>query len=182
MQACKFLDERWSPKFTVIIAQKNHHTRFFLPKGQNTFNVSPGTVVDSGICHPTLYDFYMCAHDSRVGTTRPTHYHVLRDDIGFNPDELQELVHSLSYVCQRSTSAISIVAPVYYAHLAAAQARQFVRLDDMSETASSASGDSAPVPTLPQLHKNCQVVHVLLLSGALLWLEMIRRLERDRLN
>ncbi|KAK3163452.1 hypothetical protein QOZ80_1AG0003900 [Eleusine coracana subsp. coracana] len=107
IKACKFLDERWSPKFTVIIAQKNHHTRFFLPQGQNTFNVSPGTVVDSGICHPTRYDFYMCAHDSsRVGTTRPTHYHVLRDDIGFNPDELQELVHSLSYVYQRSTSAI----------------------------------------------------------------------------
>jgi hypothetical protein len=32
------------------------------------------------------------------GTTRPTRYHVLRDDIGFSPDELQELVHSLSYV------------------------------------------------------------------------------------
>ena len=32
------------------------------------------------------------------GTTRPTHYHVLYDEIGFTPDDLQELVHSLSYV------------------------------------------------------------------------------------
>ena len=32
------------------------------------------------------------------GTTRPTHYHVLLDEIGFSPDDLQELVHSLSYV------------------------------------------------------------------------------------
>ncbi|GKD59008.1 argonaute 4A-like protein [Tanacetum coccineum] len=32
------------------------------------------------------------------GTTRPTHYHVLLDQIGFSPDDLQELVHSLSYV------------------------------------------------------------------------------------
>lgn len=32
------------------------------------------------------------------GTSRPTHYHVLLDEIGFSPDELQELVHSLSYV------------------------------------------------------------------------------------
>ncbi|KAJ6864172.1 protein argonaute 4A-like [Populus alba x Populus x berolinensis] len=29
IEACKFLDESWSPKFTVIVAQKNHHTKFF---------------------------------------------------------------------------------------------------------------------------------------------------------
>lgn len=66
----------------------------------------------------------------RGWTARPTHYHVLHDEVGFSPDELQELVHSLSYVYQRSTSAISIVAPVYYAHLAAAQVRQFVWLNE----------------------------------------------------
>jgi len=37
--------------------------------------------------------FFFCQ-----GTTRPTHYHILHDEIGFNPDDLQELVHSLSYV------------------------------------------------------------------------------------
>ncbi|KDO66359.1 hypothetical protein CISIN_1g0024492mg, partial [Citrus sinensis] len=42
------------------------------------------------------------------GTSRPTHYHVLFDEIGFSSDELQELVHSLSYVYQRSTTAISV--------------------------------------------------------------------------
>ncbi|TVU22610.1 hypothetical protein EJB05_32321, partial [Eragrostis curvula] len=155
VEACKFLDESWFPKFTVIVAQKNHHTRFFVPKGHDTFNVAPGTVVDSGICHPVNYDFYMCAHYGRIGTTRPTHYHVLHDEIGFSPDDLQELVHSLSYVYQRSTSAISVVAPVYYAHLAAAQVRQFVRFDNMSsDTASSASGGAAPLPELPRLHEN----------------------------
>lgn len=35
---------------------------------------------------------------SLQGTTRPTHYHVLLDEVGFSADELQELVHSLSYV------------------------------------------------------------------------------------
>ncbi|KAF3435662.1 hypothetical protein FNV43_RR22753 [Rhamnella rubrinervis] len=28
-QVCKFLDENWSPKFAVIVAQKNHHAKFF---------------------------------------------------------------------------------------------------------------------------------------------------------
>lgn len=153
IEACKFLRDNWYPKFMVIVAQKNHHTRFFRD-GNDGSNVPAGTVVDKGICHHRDYDFYMCAHAGRIGTTRPTHYHVLYDEIGFTPDDLQELVHSLSYVYRRSTSAISVVAPVYYAHLAAAQVWQFVRFDDSSETGSSASGGPAPVPELPRLHKD----------------------------
>ncbi|VAI93372.1 unnamed protein product [Triticum turgidum subsp. durum] len=95
----------------------------------------------------------MCAHAGIIGTTRPTHYHVLHDEIGFSTDDLQELVHSLSYTYQRSTTAISVVAPIYYAHLAAAQVAKFTRLDDgMSETSSQA--EAAPVPELPRLHPN----------------------------
>lgn len=43
LQACKFLDENWSPKFTLIVAQKNHHTKFFVPGSQN--NVPPGNPI-----------------------------------------------------------------------------------------------------------------------------------------
>ncbi|XBI12870.1 hypothetical protein VPH35_139677 [Triticum aestivum] len=160
MEACKFFGGKhfngnWFPKFTLIVAQKNHHTRFFLQNGQRpdqVNNVPPGTVVDRGICHPSNYDFYMCAHAGMIGTTRPTHYHVLHDEIGFSADELEELVHSLSYAYQRSTTAISVVAPIFYAHLAAGQVAKFTRLDDMSETSSQA--EAAPVPELPRLHRN----------------------------
>ncbi|KAG8486250.1 hypothetical protein CXB51_019556 [Gossypium anomalum] len=40
---------------------------------------------------------------------------------GFSADDLQEFVHSLSYMYQRSTAAIFVVAPICYAHLAASQ-------------------------------------------------------------
>ncbi|KAJ6864167.1 hypothetical protein NC651_034873 [Populus alba x Populus x berolinensis] len=40
IEACKFLDESWSPKFTVIVAQKNHHTKFFQDGSPD--NVPPG--------------------------------------------------------------------------------------------------------------------------------------------
>lgn len=157
IEACKFLDEQWSPKFTVIIAQKNHHTKFFQAGGLPD-NVPPGTVVDKQVCHPKNYDFYMCSHAGMIGTSRPTHYHVLMDENGFNPDDLQELVHSLSYVYQRSTTAISVVAPICYAHLAAAQVGQFMKFDDRSETSSSQGGftsaGAAVVPELPRLHEN----------------------------
>lgn len=154
MEACKFLDENWNPKFMVIVAQKNHHTKFFQPNSPD--NVPPGTIIDNKICHPRNYDFYLCAHAGMIGTSRPTHYHVLLDQIGFSPDDLQELVHSLSYVYQRSTTAISVVAPICYAHLAATQMGQFMKFDDKSETSSSHGGsgiNASPVPQLPKLEE-----------------------------
>ncbi|KAH6790105.1 Argonaute family protein [Perilla frutescens var. frutescens] len=39
IEACKFLDEKWSPKFVVLVAQKNHHTKFF--KANSPDNVQP---------------------------------------------------------------------------------------------------------------------------------------------
>ncbi|KAF5203307.1 argonaute [Thalictrum thalictroides] len=144
------------PKFTLIVAQKNHHTKLFQPNDPN--NVPPGTVVDTRIVHPRNYDFYMCAQSGMIGTSRPAHYHVLLDEIGFSPDDLQNLVHSLSYVYQRSTTAISIVAPVCYAHLAAAQMGQFIKFEDLSSDSSSSHGITSAVPVnvpeLPRLHYN----------------------------
>ncbi|XVF20204.1 hypothetical protein REPUB_Repub11eG0177800 [Reevesia pubescens] len=156
IEACKFLDENWNPKFVVIVAQKNHHTKFFQQGSPD--NVPPGTVIDKQVCHPKNNDFFLCAHAGMIGTTRPTHYHVLLDQIGFSSDDLQELVHSLSYVYQRSTTAISVVAPICYAHLAAAQLGTFMKFEDMSETSSSHGGVTAPgavpVPQLPKLKEN----------------------------
>ncbi|KAI9115314.1 hypothetical protein K1719_013633 [Acacia pycnantha] len=155
IQACKHFQESWDPKFTVIIAQKNHHTKFFQANAQE--NVPPGTVIDNRICHPKNNDFYMCAQAGMIGTTRPTHYHVLHDEIGFSADGLQELVHSLCYVYQRSTTAVSVVAPVCYAHLAAAQVAQFIKLDEFSESSSSHGGltsvGTPQVQELPRLHE-----------------------------
>ncbi|MQM18739.1 hypothetical protein Taro_051734 [Colocasia esculenta] len=142
------------PKFTVIVAQKNHHTKLFQDGAPD--NVPPGTVVDLKIVHPRNYDFFMCAHAGMIGTTRPTHYHVLLDEIGFSADDLQQFVHALSYVYQRSTTAISVVAPICYAHLAALQMSQFVKFEDFSDTSSgqaTAAGGHV-IPELPPLHDN----------------------------
>ncbi|XP_020555003.1 protein argonaute 16 isoform X2 [Sesamum indicum] len=156
IKAYQHLGETDIPKFTLIVAQKNHHTKLFQASAAE--NVPSGTVVDSKIVHPRNYDFYMCSHAGMMGTSRPAHYHVLLDEIGFSPDDLQNLVHSLSYVYQRSTTAISIVAPVSYAHLAAQQMGQFLKFEDSSETSSGQKSMTAagnvPVPELPRLHKD----------------------------
>nr|XP_023881007.1 protein argonaute 16 [Quercus suber] len=160
IKAYQHLGEENIPKFTVIVAQKNHHTKLF--QASSPDNVPPGTVVDTKIVHPRNYDFYMCAHAGMIGTSRPAHYHVLVDEIGFSPDQLQNLIHSLSYVYQRSTTAISIVAPICYAHLAAQQMGQFIKFEDIPEASSSPRSGSVtnvggvPVQELPRLHENVQ--------------------------
>lgn len=155
IKAYQNLGELDIPKFTVIVAQKGHHTKLFQAKGPE--NVPAGTVVDTKIVNPRNYDFYMCAQAGMIGTSRPAHYHVLLDEIGFSPDDLQNLIHSLSYVYQRSTSAVSIVAPICYAHLAAKQVGQFVKFEDSensSEEKTMTSSGSIPVLELPRLHKD----------------------------
>ncbi|ERN13113.1 hypothetical protein AMTR_s00040p00171500 [Amborella trichopoda] len=54
-----------------------------------------------------------------MGTSRPTHYHVLWDENCFSSDELQKLIYSLCFTSTRCTKPISLVAPAYYVHLAA---------------------------------------------------------------
>ncbi|KAJ9170009.1 hypothetical protein P3X46_018146 [Hevea brasiliensis] len=144
-----FKSEVVVPKFIVIVAQKGHYTKLF--QDISPENVPSGTVVDTEIVHPRNYDFYLCAHASMIGTSRPAHYHVLLDEIGFSPDELQNLIHALSYVSQRSTTTIRIVAPLRYANLAARQMGQFMKFEDNLSEISSGQG---PVPKLPRLHKN----------------------------
>nr|POE74343.1 protein argonaute 16 [Quercus suber] len=53
-----------NPMFTVIVAQKNHHTKLF--QADSLDKVPPGTVVDTKTVHPRNYNFYMCAHAGMV--------------------------------------------------------------------------------------------------------------------
>ncbi|KAK9077377.1 hypothetical protein SSX86_005714 [Deinandra increscens subsp. villosa] len=158
IKAYQLLGEGDAPKFTVIVAQKRHHTKLFQANGPE--NVPSGTVVDNNVVHPRNYDFYMCTQPGMIGTSRPAHYHVLLDEIGFSPDALQNLILSLSYISQRGSAATSIVAPVSYAHLAARQMGQFIRFEDLEETASGkdsvTSIGSIPIPKLPKLDEDVE--------------------------
>ncbi|CAI9783586.1 unnamed protein product [Fraxinus pennsylvanica] len=106
----------------------------------------------TGECGSKFDDVVIVVSRFERGTSRPAHYHVLLDEIGFSPDDLQNLIHSLAYVNQRSTNASSLVAPIFYAHLAAHQMGQFLKFEDFS--ASSSGQESIPVPQLPRLHED----------------------------
>ena len=60
------------------------------------------------------------------GTTRPTHYYVVHDEIGFKADDLQGLTNAVSYMFARATKAVSLVSPAYYADLACERGRCYL--------------------------------------------------------
>ncbi|KAL3681567.1 hypothetical protein R1sor_024523 [Riccia sorocarpa] len=151
-KACSSLEANYQPPVTFVVVQKRHHTRLF--PGANcpidrSGNILPGTVVDTKICHPTEFDFYLCSHSGIQGTSRPTHYHVLWDDNKFTADELQSLTYNLCYTYARCTRSVSIVPPAYYAHLAAFRARFYMGPESprtVSENESVNGQNQQPAP------------------------------------
>ncbi|XP_020214043.1 protein argonaute 5 [Cajanus cajan] len=131
-KACGSLQAEYFPPVTFVVVQKRHHTRLFpfeherRDQTDRSGNIMPGTVVDTSICHPREFDFYLNSHAGIQGTSRPTHYHVLYDENNFTADELQNFTNSLCYTYARCTRSVSIVPPAYYAHLAAFRARYYI--------------------------------------------------------
>ncbi|KAJ0982367.1 hypothetical protein J5N97_010622 [Dioscorea zingiberensis] len=148
-KACASLEEGYLPPVTFVVVQKRHHTRLFPVDPELTDrsrNILPGTVVDSQICHPTEFDFYLCSHSGIQGTSRPTYYRVLLDENNCSADALQILTYSLCYTYARCTRSVSVVPPAYYAHLAASRARCYIECE-------SSDGGSAFRP-LPKIMDN----------------------------
>ncbi|XP_027345227.1 protein argonaute 5 isoform X5 [Abrus precatorius] len=162
-KACASLEEGYLPPVTFVVVQKRHHTRLFpadhrrRDQTDRSGNIMPGTVVDTAICHPREFDFYLNSHAGIQGTSRPTHYHVLFDENGFSADELQTLTNNLCYTYARCTRSVSIVPPAYYAHLAAFRARCYI--DGEISEAGSASGSRTNFEmTLPSVKENVKDV------------------------
>jgi len=134
----------YKPKLTIVICGKRHHTRFYPTEEANADqngNPRPGTVVDRGITSIYNFDFFLQAHGGLQGTTRPTHYYLVHDDIGFRADEIQVLTNSVSYLFSRATKAVSLVSPAYYADLACERGRCY--LHKLLQGISSSGGSAA---------------------------------------
>lgn len=121
------------PRITFVTVQKRHRTRFCLADKPSR-NVPPGTVVDTTITQHEKREFFLCSHTPVRGTARPAHYRLIRDDdddkdvdvIEF--DTLQKITFSLCHMYARCQTPVSIPAPVYYAHLAAARASCYMKV------------------------------------------------------
>jgi eukaryotic translation initiation factor 2C len=86
----------WSPRITLLVVGKRHHTRFYpinpeRPR-QPGANLPSGLVVDRVVTSPSRADFYLQSHDSALGSAKSAHYIVIENGSNYFMDELQELV------------------------------------------------------------------------------------------
>jgi eukaryotic translation initiation factor 2C len=120
-EACR-VAQITDPKVTIIVTTKRHHVRFY-PLIANTErndrgkNCPAGTLVDQAVTNPWYNDFFLQAQSASgvKGTARPTHYFVLKDDMGWEIRNLQNFINKLCYTYMRSVTSVSYATPAYYA-------------------------------------------------------------------
>jgi eukaryotic translation initiation factor 2C len=106
---------------TVIVPQRSHMARINklnpnpLDKGPRQ-NLQPGVVVDTGLVHPTLNEFFLNSHVAIQGTARTPKYTILHNDNERAAmDAIQHVTYYLCYGHQIVNSPTSLPAPVYCA-------------------------------------------------------------------
>ncbi|KAI0882947.1 Piwi-domain-containing protein [Annulohypoxylon maeteangense] len=130
--ACKKLYQKERmPKITIVVVGKRHHTRFYRYPGAASSDYNPlaGTIVDRGVTEMLNWDFFLQSHTPIKGTARPAHYFVVHDEIfrekfgAQAANRLETFTHSLCFLFGRSTCAVSICTPAYYADIVCQRAR-----------------------------------------------------------
>jgi eukaryotic translation initiation factor 2C len=136
-----------------IVVGKRHHLRFFQGAGPNikdkTGNIYGGLVVDKDVANPHKMDFYLQSHPGLKGTSRPSHYVVLYNKLGFSIDIIQQISYFLCHAYARCTRSVSIPAPVYYADIVCSRAGFYLN----EGLGYSDSGGSGPSFDLAQWQK-----------------------------
>ncbi|KAJ2755937.1 hypothetical protein GGI19_001231 [Coemansia pectinata] len=111
-RGCQLIDPQYRPLVTLMLIRKRHHSRFLLDSG----NCEPGTCVSGGVVSPAVFSFYLLAHRSPFGVSKPAYYLVLHDDNRFDAEDLKRLTYSLSYMYPIVTRSVTMPAALYYAH------------------------------------------------------------------
>ncbi|KAJ6218815.1 hypothetical protein RDWZM_004627 [Blomia tropicalis] len=115
---------------TVLVVQKRHHTRFVLTNRDTTnprkptYNVPAGTVVDNCINDPRHSIFYLNSHFSSLGTSKPSKYIIMINDLKLSAENLYKIAFYSCHGSMRTNSPISIPNAVRYADLCAYRAKQ----------------------------------------------------------
>ncbi|KAJ5135600.1 uncharacterized protein N7515_004878 [Penicillium bovifimosum] len=155
----------WEGRMCVIVANKRHHLRAF-PNPNVRANCDPhggplpGTLVDRDVTSAHDWDFLLYTHIALQGTARPVHYHVLMDEIGLNPNDLEGMINDHCYQYIRSTTSVSVHPAIYYAHLISVRARHH---EDIPITAGPQSG--VEVPTTNPKPKEPRAERLLPIAG-----------------
>lgn len=81
-----------------VVVNKKVNTRFFTECFGRAVNPPVGTIVDDVIMCPTKYDFYISGKSSRNGSSTPTLFNVIHDNVALQPDKMQLLTYRLMFM------------------------------------------------------------------------------------
>lgn len=96
-----------------LLVNKRVNQRFFNAENPGrVVNPQPGTIIDNSVVASDTYDFFLISATSRQGVVSPTHYIVLYDQIGDNPEKIQLLTYKLCYTYYNVSGSIKVPAPV----------------------------------------------------------------------
>ncbi|KAJ1896648.1 hypothetical protein LPJ81_004697, partial [Coemansia sp. IMI 209127] len=164
---CALIHPDYRPLVTMVLARKRHSARFIVP-GKTYGNPVPGTMVSQLIPSPTVFSFYLCAHQTEIGISRPTCFYVLHDDAAFTPHTLRSLTYNLCYTYPIICRSATMPAPLYYAHKLSGKGRLLLNrsFDDLpffnkalhntkKENKNKSHAKSDP-PHLVSVHRNIQ--------------------------
>lgn len=107
--------------FTFIVPHKQHLAKIFrsiipqctypdakIKDNARIQNLPPGTVVDQGLVHPTIPEFYLQSHMTLKGTARALRFVILRNtNHNATLDGIASLTNQLCYAYQINNTACS---------------------------------------------------------------------------
>ncbi|KAJ3103901.1 Eukaryotic translation initiation factor 2C [Phlyctochytrium bullatum] len=152
-------DEEDMPKITYVAVNRSGtgKLRFFevreaLGRGrggqEKVMDPPPGTIVDSVVTqYGTHVDFfYVPANYSKAsGPVRPVHYAVISDQNGFTADDLEGMVHKLTFMAAGSPDPTTWAAPIVYARKIARRARGYLTVTGAKDTMFQIGLDGQPM-------------------------------------
>ncbi|XP_078032612.1 argonaute 3 [Augochlora pura] len=112
----KNIEPGYQPTLTVIVVHKRINTRLFAVSPKGLENPLPGSIVDTCITRPNVYDFFLVSQNVRIGTVTPTRYIVVYDNRNMKAEHIQRLTYKLCHLYYNWPGTIKVPAPCQYAH------------------------------------------------------------------
>uniref|UniRef100_A0A914YW39 Piwi domain-containing protein n=1 Tax=Panagrolaimus superbus TaxID=310955 RepID=A0A914YW39_9BILA len=106
---------------TVIVPQRSNVARVYKTAPDPSQkaaqqNIQPGVVVDTGLVHPKINEFFLNSHTTIQGTARTPKYTIIHNDnINAGMDAIQHITYYLCFCHQIVNSPTSLPSPVYVA-------------------------------------------------------------------
>ncbi|KAL0209672.1 hypothetical protein RCL1_008510 [Eukaryota sp. TZLM3-RCL] len=130
--------------FIFAIVQKRIGTKFFSPVTRDN-NPEPGTVVNNMVVRDSRWygsDFYIFAHQTKIGTATPVHVDILYNDVppqaGLSGEDFYGITFALCHLYFNNQAAVKVPCVCQYAHTLAylfgemePEARKMPRLQDI---------------------------------------------------